>query len=226
MKKIDTILFDLDGTLLDTSGDLKNAVNYALKNFGYEERNEKDIKSFLGNGIKNLVRQSLPEKAENLEEVLLEFKNYYEKNIDIETYPYEGILDTLEIFKKSQYKIAIISNKFDAGVKKLSKSFNLDRFMNVIIGERDDIRRKPAPDMVNYILKSLESSPENSIYIGDSEVDIETAHNSNIKCILVSWGFRDITLLPHEKADYIANSPIEIYDIVEKINSDMKNERI
>lgn len=219
MKKIDTLLFDLDGTLLNTSGDLANAVNYALKKYGYEERTIAEIEKNLGNGIKTLVEKSLPEDAQNLGEVLAEFKSFYEKNIDIKTYPYEGIIDILEKFKNDNYKISIISNKFDDGLKTLAKTFKLDKYASCMIGERADIKRKPAPDMVNYILEKLNSKRETSIYIGDSEVDINTANNTNIPCLLVSWGFRDISLLPTEKVDYIAKKPEDIYEIITKINS-------
>lgn len=223
MKKIDTLLFDLDGTLLDTSADLAESVNYALDEFGYDKKNLLQIISYLGNGIENLIRLSLPDGADtDIKEILSVFREYYFENIAVHTKPYNHIIEVLEHFKKKGYKIAIISNKFDDGVQKLCDKFDLYDYILSAIGENSHLRRKPAPDMIDYTLSKIGSVPSKSIYIGDSEVDIKTASNSHMKCIAVTWGFRGKDDIAKLSPDYIADTPKDIIEIVEKINNSVK----
>ena len=185
------ILFDLDGTLLSTLEDLTDAVNYTLRHYGCPERNEKEVCSFLGYGAKYLIASSLPENGKdfNVDEVLAFYQKYYGAHCQIKTRPYEGILEALEELRKD-YPIAIVSNKPDAAVKTLCAR----HFPGIYaLGEAPDCPRKPAPDMVFKAMQAI--GADACIYVGDSEVDIETAKNAGAECVSVLWGFRDRDVL-------------------------------
>ena len=216
MKK-DTIIFDLDGTLLNSLGDLHACFNAAISNYGYPTRTEEEIKSFVGNGIKRAIEQALPYKIENseLEEIVNYFRNYYRENMYKLTKPYDGIIELLEILKQRNYKLAVVSNKYDLAVKSLCKQY-FGNYINVAIGESENIRRKPAPDGILLAIKYLNSTIEKSIFIGDSEVDIKTAENIKIPCISVLWGYRNKELLTNAGGNIFANTPEDIIKIIEK----------
>lgn len=196
--KYTTIVFDCDGTLLDTLTDLRNAVNYVLRAHDLPERSVPEVKAALGNGVAHLMRQSLPDSISEAEfnTYLDEFKAYYGEHLQDYTAPYPGMLDVLDTLRAKGYKLAIVSNKIQEGITPLNKEYFGDR-LPVAIGERPGLQRKPAPDMILQALKELDSTQSESIYIGDSEVDVATANNSGLLCIGVTWGFRDEQL--HKK---------------------------
>ena len=181
------ILFDLDGTLLDTLEDLLDATNYALGIHGYPERTLPELRRFVGNGAMNQIRLSLPEGStpEEVQAVLDTYKPYYTAHCQIKTAPYPGILDALTVLKEN-YPIAIVSNKPDAAVKALCADF----FPGIYaLGETPDCPRKPAADMVYKAMAAI--GADRCVYVGDSEVDVITANNAGVPCLSVLWGFRD-----------------------------------
>ena len=190
------LLFDLDGTLLDTLGDLRNSVNVALASFGYPQRTLAEIRSFVGTGARNLSRLSMPAGADNVDEVLAAFQAHYKDHCNIETGPYAGIPAALE--KLRDIPMAIVSNKPDYAVKALAETY----FPGIYaLGEVAGVPRKPAPDMLYRAMKEI--GVEQCIYIGDSEVDITTARSAGIPCLSVTWGFRDEDVLLEAGATHI-----------------------
>jgi len=178
------ILFDLDGTLLDTLEDLADAVNYALDAHGYPSRTIEEVRRFVGNGAARLIALSVPEGAD-YEPVLETYRTYYQAHSLVKTGPYPGILEALEVIR-SKYPVAIVSNKPDPSVKLLCKQFFGDIYA---LGETPDCPRKPAPDMLYKATHAL--GVDQFIYVGDSDVDVTTAHGAGARCISVLWGFRD-----------------------------------
>lgn len=192
MKHITTIIFDLDGTLLDTLQDLAAAVNHALASHGLPLRNETEVRSFLGNGIRSLVERAVPEglTGEKFEQVFETFRTYYMEHCQDRTQPYEGILPLIKQLHKRGYKMGIVSNKVDAAVQELNDRF-FKTYIETAVGESPTVRRKPCPDAVLAALRRLGSSPAEAVYVGDSEVDLATAENAGLPCVSVLWGFRD-----------------------------------
>lgn len=218
--KYTTIVFDCDGTLLDTLTDLRNAVNYVLRAHDLPERSIPEVKAALGNGVAHLMRQSLPDSISEAEfsTYLDEFKAYYGEHLQDYTAPYPGMLNILDTLRAKGYKLAIVSNKIQEGITPLNKEYFGDR-LPVAIGERPGLQRKPAPDMVLQALKELNSSQDESIYIGDSEVDVATAKNSGLLCIGVTWGFRDEQLHKDLGVEHIARKVEDIVTIIEALNA-------
>ena len=178
------ILFDLDGTLLNTLEDLHDAVNHTLRTLGYPRRSLEEVRRFVGNGARRLMEQAVPEGAD-AEEAFTVFKSYYDTHCQIKTAPYEGIPQALKILA-ARYPLAIVSNKPDSAVKTLCA----DYFPGIYArGESADCPRKPAPDMVYKAMADI--GVERCIYVGDSEVDVLTARNAGVPCLSVLWGFRD-----------------------------------
>lgn len=205
------IIFDLDGTLLDTAKDLEIALNHTLHTYNLPQKTTKETLQLLGNGIDMLVAGAIPNGKENpdFDTIFKTFKDYYSKHINDYTKPYDGIIELLTELKKRNIKMGIISNKFDEGVKELAKKF----FSNLIEhaqGVTPLIQKKPSPDAVFSLIKELNAKDEVNIYVGDSEVDIETAQNANIPCISVSWGFRTQEFLESISAQTIVNTPSEL----------------
>lgn len=217
---IDTIIFDLDGTLLNTLEDLKDSTNFALRKFNYPERTLEEVRQFVGNGVQKLIERAIPGGKENkhFEECLNVFKTNYEQNMYNKTAPYKGIEEMLAKLKQNGIKTAVVSNKFDLAVKELCKKY-FGNLIEIAIGESDNVRKKPAPDSVLRAIKELNSKKESCIYSGDSDVDVQTAKNTGISCIGVTWGFRDRALLEREGAKYIIDKPLELIDIINEINS-------
>ena len=178
------VLFDLDGTLLDTLGDLADAVNYALRVHGYPQRTVKEVRQFVGNGAAKLIALSVPEGADYLP-VLATYQTYYQAHSQVKTGPYPGIPEALEAIR-AEYPVAVVSNKPDRAVKPLCEQFFGDIYA---LGETADCPRKPAPDMLRKAMKDL--GVDRCIYVGDSDVDVVTASNAGAPCISVLWGFRD-----------------------------------
>lgn len=215
MGKIDTIIFDLDGTLLNSLEDLRVSVNYALFGFKYPKQTLDMVRRNVGNGIEKLMERSLPDGKDNVNyEVCLEiFKEHYKTHMSINTKPYPHIIETLAALKSRGYKLAVVSNKFDAAVKPLCQKY-FKSLIDVAIGQSKDTKKKPAPDTVYMALDELESSAETSIYVGDSEVDIQTAKNSGMDCISVSWGFKTKEFLEQNGASVIIDTPLEIFNYI------------
>ena len=212
---ITTIVFDMDGTVLNTLEDLTVSMNYVLSKFGMPEHKLEEYRLFFGNGVGEALRLSLPEGTSEdiIDEMLPVFKEHYDEHCLDKTGPYDGILDVMRELKLRGYKTAIVSNKIDSAVKELHQRFFGDS-VDIAIGEQPGINRKPAPDMVNLALKELGSSKEESVYIGDSEVDFMTAENSGLPCISVLWGFRDKDYLIEQGAYCFAEKPKDIIDIL------------
>ena len=211
MKEFDTYIFDLDGTLLSTLNDLATSTNYALRWAGMPERTIEEIRMFVGNGVKLLMERAIPNGINNpkFEETYAKFREHYlEHNLDT-TSPYDGIPELLRELKRRGKKLAIVSNKFYAATQDLAKHFFPDT-IKVAIGERETIRKKPAPDTVLEALRQLGASKEGAVYIGDSDVDIMTAKNCGLPCISVLWGFRDKDFLIQHGGTIFVNKPSEI----------------
>ena len=273
MKNIDTIIFDLDGTLLNTLDDLMDAVNYVLEKENMPKRTYEEIRAFVGNGVANLMKKAVVQDTsdEKIEDMLTTFRQYYSEHSLDKTKPYEGIMDMLITLKEKGYKLAIVSNKFDKAVKSLNEHF-FNGIIEVAIGEHEGINKKPSADMVNEALKELminsinkalyhssdsygsdscssdgsdlnkfnlkscdsgnetlyksdasdygcfmnvmsgglDKLKERAVYVGDSEVDIQTAKNVGIRLIMVEWGFRDRRDMEKLGADVFAKVPEDI----------------
>lgn len=217
MSKYDTVIFDLDGTLLNTLDDLCDSTNFALTEHGYPQRTLFEIRSFVGNGIGMLIARALPNGKDNedYEKVFATFKDHYSKNCNNKTCLYDGIDELIRSLENNGYKLAVVSNKVDSAVKALCEKYFSDT-IGVAIGETDKVRRKPAPDEVFEALTILGSQKTSTVYIGDSEVDIETASNAGIDCISVSWGFRDEDLLREAGASVIIDTPKRVFEYISK----------
>ena len=211
MKDFETYIFDLDGTLLSTLNDLAASTNYALRWAGMPERSVEEIRMFVGNGVKLLMERAISDGINNpkFEETYAKFREHYmEHNLDT-TRPYDGIPELLRELKGRGKKLAIVSNKFYAATQELAKYFFPDT-IEIAIGERDNIRKKPAPDTVLEALKQLNASKAGAVYIGDSDVDIMTAKNCELPCISVLWGFRDKEFLIKHGGKIFVDKPSEI----------------
>lgn len=215
MKRYKAVIFDLDGTLLNTLEDLTDAVNHVMRQFNYPEHTIEEIRSFVGNGIKLLIERSLPYGKDNPEfdKVFSEFKSYYTSHCQIKTRPYDGIMELISSLKEQGYKLAIVSNKNQSAVTELNNIYFSD-YISTAIGEKEGVRKKPAPDTVIKALNELGISSDDAVYVGDSDVDRETAKNSDMDCISVTWGFRERKLLESLKPYAIIDKPDELFNYV------------
>ena len=207
----DTYVFDLDGTLLSTLGDLAASCNHALRANGMPERTIDEVRRFVGNGVKKLMERAIPGGLDNplFEKTFADFRQHYmHHNLDT-TCPYPGVMEMLESLRSRGKKVAVVSNKFYAATQALCKHFFGD-LVDVAIGEREGIRKKPAPDTVNEALAQMNVGKERAVYIGDSDVDIMTANNSGMPCISVLWGFRDYDFLVEHGATIFVTSPLQL----------------
>lgn len=213
--KYKAIIFDLDGTLTDTLYDLMLSTNYALKSMGWPERTLDEVRQFVGNGVRRLMEQAVPAdtEEEEFEECFQTFQEHYVQHCQDHTALYPGVAELLTELKRRGYKMAIVSNKLQAGVDELYNTFFKDT-IQVAIGERKGLRRKPMPDMVDLALSELCVKSEESVYVGDSEVDMATARNAGLPCISVLWGFRDQDYLKEIGAFRMVATPAEILDWV------------
>ena len=208
-----TYIFDLDGTLLSTLGDLAASCNYALRTNGMPERTVDEVRRFVGNGVKKLMERAIPGGLDNykFDKTYADFRQHYmQHNLDT-TKPYDGVMEMLEELRKRGKKVAVVSNKFYAATQELCRYFFGD-LVPVAIGEREDIRKKPAPDTVLEAMRQLGVTAERAVYIGDSDVDIDTARNSGMPCISVLWGFRDKEFLLEHGAKTLVSTPEEILE--------------
>lgn len=210
--KYESYIFDLDGTLLNTLDDLAASCNYALRTCHMPQRTTDEVRRFVGNGVKLLMQRAVPENTpvDLFDECYSTFRQHYlAHNLDT-TRPYPGVPEMLERLKADGALLAVVSNKFYAATQALVAHF-FGQWVEVAIGERPDIRKKPAPDTVVEALRQLGTSAETAVYIGDSDVDIDTARATGMPCISVLWGFRDKEFLLEHGAAHLISSPEEIY---------------
>ena len=216
-RRYDTVIFDLDGTLLNTLEDLADGVNAALKHFGRPERTLDEVRQFVGNGVLNLMDRAVPEgkEAKDFQAIYEWFKAYYAAHSEVKTRAYDGIPELLKQLQAEHFKMAIVSNKFHDAVCQLSRCY-FGELLPVSIGENEaaGIRKKPAPDTVFTALERLGSTVEHAVYIGDSEVDFQTAQNAGVDVIMVGWGFRDEDFLKEQGAKFVIHDPAEILDVI------------
>ena len=219
MHKIKLVIFDLDGTLLNTISDLAHSTNYALEKNGFPVHPIEAYNFFIGNGINKLFERALPENEKTEQNVLLIRKDfipyYFEHNMDY-TEPYEGIPELLKSLQYKGYLLAVASNKYQSATETLIKSLFPDISFAAIFGQRDGVPVKPDPSIVHDIFKITGISPEETIYIGDSGVDMQTASNSGVMSIGVTWGFRPLEELEDAGASYISDNTADILKIIEK----------
>ena len=207
-----TVIFDLDGTLLDTLQDLADSTNYALSVHRMPARTLEEVRTFVGNGVGRLIHLAVPEGTPAEEEAacLADFRAHYLLNMENKTAPYPGVPALLEHLQAAGIRTAVVSNKFDGAVKGLCQNYFGDR-LPVAIGESQGVAHKPATDTVFKALQELGVPAEGAVYIGDSDVDIATARNAGLPCISVSWGFRDRDFLLSHGATEIVSNPQELY---------------
>ncbi|MGI5825530.1 MAG: HAD family hydrolase [Bacillota bacterium] len=213
MKKYDTILWDLDGTLLYTLTDLTNSVNAALTQFNQPAHSQEKVRQFVGNGIRRLMERAVPGGKNNplFPEIFAAFKADYAKNCNNNTKPFDGIPEILQKLKTAGYRMAIVSNKIDSAVKDLA-DIHFSETITAAIGDNPEHNKKPAPDNVLLALEQLQSQLSHAIYIGDSEVDIMTAQNAGIPMIIVDWGYKDHDFLANAGGENIVSTPEELYE--------------
>ena len=216
--KIDTVIFDLDGTLLDTLTDLTNSVNYALECFQLPTHSREAVRQMVGTGIYVLFEKAIPggRSFAEYDDCVKTFQQHYELHKKDFTCPFPGIMDLLKSLSEQGYKLAVVSNKFDRAVKGLCQDF-FTPYITTAIGESARVARKPAPDTVFEAMAELNVTPESCIYVGDSDVDIATATNSGIPCISVTWGFRDRAFLTEHGAAYFADNAQDISRIIQQL---------
>lgn len=209
--KYNCVIFDLDGTLLDTLSDLTLAVNYALEKCDFPARTTEEVRSFVGNGIYNLITRSVPDNAteSEIQKCFETFKTFYTDNMNLNTVPYNGIMEVLYTLKKENIKVGIVSNKADSAVDLLTRTF-FKGLVDVSIGELPDMKLKPHPDTIEYAMKLMCVTADETVYIGDSEVDILTAENAGVPCVSVSWGFKSKEFLIENNERVIIDEPKDL----------------
>lgn len=214
-RQTEAVIFDLDGTLLDTLQDLAEAVNYALKYNGMPQRSIEEVREFVGNGVENLMKRAIPDGKDNplFDATFEEFRLYYGKHCKDHTGPYPDILLLMKELDARGIKMAIVSNKLDSAVKELDNEY-FGELTKAAIGEMEGVKRKPAPDAVLKAMKELGTAPERTIYVGDSDVDIQTAANANIPCVSVTWGFRSVAFLEEHGATQLIDRPLELLSLI------------
>lgn len=215
--KYTTIIFDLDGTLLNTLADLAAATNHALAEHKLPQRTTDEVRRFVGNGIRKLIERAVPADtpAELQEEVFASFNRYYKQHCADSTRPYEGVPQLLQQLRTAGCRTAIVSNKADYGVQALAKQY-FDGRLDAAYGERAGIAKKPAPDMLLAIMRQLKAEPASTIYIGDSDTDLDTARNAGVPCIGACWGFRGRAFLEAHGAKLLAENVGDIWELISK----------
>ena len=213
---VEAIVFDLDGTHMNTLDDLQDSTNYALKQCGFDPRGYEEVRSFVGNGVRLLIERAVPQGTDKaqVEKCFEIFTKHYDKNMENKTRPYDGVEQMLEEVKKRGYKTAVVSNKYDSAVKKLVGE-RFGKYIGPAVGESATVKKKPSPDGVWAALESLGVKRESAVYVGDSDVDAMTAKNAGLRFVGVTWGFRDRELLESLGADRIIDNPSELVAAVE-----------
>lgn len=215
MKNIKGVIFDLDGTLLDTLEDLTDAVNHVMSAFSLETTSIDQVRSFVGNGVVRLIELCVPggDEHEQFSEVLTAFMAYYEAHCNHKTRPYDGVLALIDKLHREGVKLGIVSNKFDLAVKALNRQYFHD-WIDFALGVTDALHRKPVPDMVYACIEQMQLKPEDVVYIGDSEVDLMTAQNAGVDCISVLWGFRSLEVLLEYGATQLVSTVDELENLL------------
>lgn len=215
LSKIENAIFDLDGTLLNTLQDLTDSVNYVVSQYGVSAYSTEQVRNMVGNGIRKLMERAMPggNAHEHFEEAFSDFKIYYQANCMNHTKPYEGIQELITELQKKNIKIGIVSNKNHEALVKLCDYFFSDH-VDVVIGQQEGIPKKPAPDSVLTAMSQMQARKDNTIYIGDSEVDAQTAANAKLACILVTWGFRDALQLAQCHANVMIDQPKDLLNYI------------
>ena len=210
-----TVVFDMDGTILETLADIHHSVNVTMDAMGYPHRSFEEVRGFVGNGAARLIRCCVPEgcNEEDCQQALNYYKAYYGKHAQDATAPYPGIPELLKTLKGRGIQLAVVSNKPDDSVKELCEAYFPGVFP-VAIGDHPDRRKKPAPDSVFAALEILGVPAEGAVYVGDSEVDLTTAKNAGLPCIAVTWGFRDEAELRKQGAVTLAHTPEELLNML------------
>lgn len=216
--KYELAVFDLDGTVLDTLEDLKNALNYTLGELSMKPRTLDETRSFVGNGIRKLIERGVPKgtSAEKTDEAERIFNEYYAVHCIDRTKPYDGISELIGRIRSLGIKTAVVSNKSDYAVQTLCKKY-FDGLFDFCVGARENVRKKPFPDSVDEVIKALGADRKKTVYIGDSEVDIQTAANARVRCLSVTWGFRDVSFLTENGATDIVP---DMKDLFNKLTED------
>ena len=212
---IRAVLFDLDGTVLDTIDDLAASTNAVLSKHGFPTHDIAAIRSFVGEGIAKLIERALPSdtSCDVHATVLEDFKQYYALHSADSTKPYEGVIKMLHALKRAGLRLALVSNKADFAVQRLATHY-FGTLFDVVLGERNGIPRKPAPDMVHNALRALDVSCEEAVFVGDSDTDVLTARNAGVNGVFVTWGFRDIPCLQAAGASLLASTPTELQKLI------------
>lgn len=214
---INAVIFDLDGTLLNTIEDLTESTNFALSAFGFPVKTVSEVNSYVGNGVAKLIERAIPGGKNNkdFEPCLKMFKYHYSNNMQNLTKPYKGIAELLKSLKERGIKTAVVSNKFDSAVRELTEKY-FSGLIDISIGENEGegIKKKPAPDMVLKAIDELKTDKNSVLYIGDSDTDILTAENTGIPCVSVSWGFRTKEFLKQNGASTIIDTPSELLKLL------------
>lgn len=213
-----TVIFDLDGTLLNTLDDLTDSVNFALGEMGYPLHTADEVRMMVGNSVIYLIEQALPDGTDKeiFDKTLALFESHYQTNMRNKTAPYDGVMQMLDKLSTEGYKLAVVSNKPDVFTKELVSELFGD-YIPLAIGRSETIARKPAPDMLELAIKQLGSDPDSTVYVGDSEVDVETSINAGVDCVGCLWGFRDRETLESAGAEFIISSPDELVGLIEKL---------
>jgi phosphoglycolate phosphatase len=217
--RFNTVIFDLDGTILNTLEDLTDSLNTILSSEGYPIKNAEDVKTFVGNGYRQLIEKALPQKtkASEIDRCTGLFRKAYYGNIANKTKPYDGIIPLLQELKKSGIQIGVVSNKMDEATKEACRHY-FDSYIDVAIGDNPLRKRKPAPDNVYEALMQLGAEKQSTLFVGDSNIDIQTAKNANLVCIGVTWGYRSRNVLISQGADFIIDKPEELLDLMQKLS--------
>lgn len=211
------VIFDLDGTLLNTIADLAAAANHALTALGFPRRGEDECTRFVGNGVTKLLERALPDGAktpENVERMREEFFKYYDEHLWDKTTVYPGITELLEALQTQGALLAVASNKYQSATERLVKHFFPQIHFLDVLGQRDGVPVKPDPDIVHEILLSAGAKKEDVLYVGDSDVDVQTAQNAGVRVCAVTWGFRSRELLEGYRPDFVTGNPADILAMI------------
>lgn len=213
--KYELAVFDMDGTILNTLEDLADSLNHVLEKSGYPRRSIQEVKSFVGNGIRRLIERGVPKGTDeaSVDKVYQEFIEYYQVHCADKTRPYDGVMELLKTLREAGCLTAVVSNKADSAVQELCRQY-FDGLFDIAVGDRAGFLRKPSPDSVNEVLGQLKMKREKAVYIGDSDVDIDTAGNAGMDSIIVTWGFREKEFLKEHGADMMVSQPREIAEII------------
>ena len=215
------VIFDLDGTLADTMDDLSTAMNNMLKKLGYDTRTKGELIRFINNGARNFVRLSLPVELQDIDLVvdsaLTTYEDEYSKCYANDTYPFEGIPEALGGLKERKIRLGVLSNKQDKFVRAITEKLFGKKLFKFTLGNRDDLPKKPSPEGALLVAKTLGARPENCIFVGDSDVDVKTAHNAGMLSIAVTWGYRTEQVLREAGADYVVSDTDGLIRVIDKI---------